>query len=48
MVTANQKSTIDIHTNKKKQPKHNTKDSHQTTREEKGGKKQEKQIQNSQ
>ena len=32
MVTANQKSTIDMHTNKKKQSKHNTKDSHQTTR----------------
>ena len=33
MVTANQKSTIDTHTNKKKQSKHNTKESHQTTRE---------------
>ena len=39
MVTANQKSTIDTYTNKKKQPKHNTKDSHQTTREENKGRK---------
>ena len=30
----NQKSAIDKCTNKKKQSKHNTKDSHQTTREE--------------
>ena len=41
MVTANQKSTIDMHTNKKKQSKHNTKDSPQTTREE--GKKKDQQ-----
>ena len=34
MVTANQKPTIDKHTNKKKQSKHNTKVSHQTIREE--------------
>ena len=34
MVTANQKSTIDIHTQKKKQSKHNTKDIHQVIREE--------------
>ena len=33
-VTANQKSTIDTQTNKKNQPKYNTKDSHQTTRGE--------------
>ena len=33
MVTANQKSTIDTHRNRKKQYKCNTKDSHQTTRE---------------
>ena len=33
-VTANQKSTIDTHTNKKNQLKYNTKDSHQTTRGE--------------
>ena len=33
MVTANQKSTIDIHTKRKKECKHNTKDSHQITRE---------------
>ena len=32
--TANQKCTIDIHTNKKNQLKCNTKDSHQITREE--------------
>ena len=36
MVTANQKSAIDIHTKKKKQSKHNTKNSHQITREERG------------
>ena len=35
MVTANQKSTIDTHTKKKKESKHNTKVSHQTTREQK-------------
>ena len=34
MGTANPKATIDTHTKKKKQPKHNTKDGHQTTREE--------------
>ena len=34
MVTENQKSTIDIHTQKKKQSKHNTKDIHQVIREE--------------
>ena len=34
MGNANQKTTTDIHTKKKKQPKHNTKDGHQTTREE--------------
>ena len=33
MGNANQKTTIDTHTKKKKQPKHNTKDGHQTTRE---------------
>ena len=32
-VTANQESTKDTYTNKKKQFKHNTKNSHQTTRE---------------
>ena len=46
MVTANQKSTIDTHTNKKKQSKHNTKDSNQTTREGKK-KDRQKQIQSS-
>ena len=34
MVTTNQKSTIDTHTKKKKESKHNTKVSHQITREE--------------
>ena len=34
MVTENQKSTTDKHMYKKKQSKHNTKDSHQTTREQ--------------
>ena len=34
MGTTNQKSTIDTHTKKKKQSKHNTKDNHQITREE--------------
>ena len=29
MVTTNQKTTVDTHTKKKKQSKHNTKDSHQ-------------------
>ena len=33
-VTASQKSMIDTHTDKKKQFKYNTKDSHQTTKEE--------------
>ena len=35
MGNANQTTTIDKHTQKKKQPKHNTKDGHQTTREQK-------------
>ena len=34
MGAANQKPTIDEHTKKKKQSKHNTKDSHDITREE--------------
>ena len=34
MGTANPQTTIDTHTKKKKQPKHNTRDSHQITREE--------------
>ena len=34
MVTARQKSIIDIHTKRKKEAKPNTKDSHQITREE--------------
>ena len=33
MGIANPKTTIDTQTRKKKQPKHNTKDDHQTTRE---------------
>ena len=33
MGTANPKTTIDTHTKMKKQPKHITKDGHQTTRE---------------
>ena len=35
MVTTNQKSTINTHAKKKKQSKHNSKDSHQITREQK-------------
>ena len=34
MVTINQKSIIDIHTKKKEESKHNSRDSHQITREE--------------
>ena len=34
IVTANQKSTIDAHIKRKKESKHNTKVSHQITREE--------------
>ena len=34
IVTTNQKSTIETHTKKKKESKHNTKVSHQITREE--------------
>ena len=50
MITAKQKSIIDIHTEKKKESKYNTNGSHQITREEKkkGGKKEDpqKQVQN--
>ena len=42
MITANQKSTIDTHTNKKKQSKYNNKNCHQTTREENKRKREEK------
>ena len=35
MVTTNQKSRIDLHTKKKKESKHNTKDNHQMTSEQK-------------
>ena len=46
MVTANQKSIMDTHTKKKKESKHNTKDSHQITREEnKRGKGKKKDLQ---
>ena len=34
MGNVNQKSTVDAHTKVKNQPKHNTKDSHHTIREE--------------
>ena len=34
MATTNRKSTIDTHTKKKKESKHNAKDSYQITREE--------------
>ena len=34
MVTTQQKSVMDTHTQKKKEPKHNTKDRHQITRED--------------
>ena len=34
MGNANQKTIIDTHTHTQKQPKHNTKDGHQTIREE--------------
>ena len=45
--TANPQSTVDTHTKKKKQPKHNTKDGHQTTREEnKRGREEKKPYQN--
>ena len=35
MVTTNQKSVIDTHAKKRKELKHNTKDSHQITGEQK-------------
>ena len=41
-VTANQKSTIDTHTNKKNQLKYNTKESHQVTRGENKRRREEK------
>ena len=37
MVTSNQKHTIDAHATKKKQPKHNTKDTQITSEENKRG-----------
>ena len=45
MGTANPKTTIDTHTKKKKQPKHNTKDGHQTTRDENKRGRKEKDLQ---
>ena len=39
MVTTIQKSIVDIHTKKKKESKHNTKDSHKIIREQKKGEK---------
>ena len=41
-MTANQKSTIDTQTSKKNILKYNTKDSHQTTRGENKGRREEK------
>ena len=49
MVTTSQKYVIDKHTKKKKESRHNSKDSHQITteqREERGKKDLQKQIQN--
>ena len=52
MVTTNQESIIDKHTQKRKESKHNIKDSHQITREErkrrKGKKEPQKQSENNQ
>ena len=44
MVTANQKSTIDTNTNKKKQSKQNAKNSHQTVREGNKRRREEKRL----
>ena len=46
MVTVDKKSTIDIHTKKKKQSKHNSKDSHQIPREENERGREEKRLTN--
>ena len=46
MVTTNQESIIDKHTQKRKESKHNTKDSHQIIREESKRKKEQKELQN--
>ena len=46
MGTANPKTTIDTHMKKKKQPKHNTTDVHQTTREENKRKRRKKTYKN--
>ena len=45
MVTTNKKSTTDTHRKKKKQPKQNTKVSHQITREENKRGREEKDLQ---
>ena len=47
MATTNQKSTIDTHTQKEKESKHNTKYSHQITRKErkKKGRKEKRKLQ---
>ena len=45
MVTTNQKCIIDIHTHKKKESKYNSPQSHQITREEENGGKEEKDLQ---
>ena len=42
MATANQKYIIDTHTHKRKESKHNTKDSHQVTREKSKTRKEQK------
>ena len=46
MVTEKQKSLIDIHIKKKMKSKHNTKDSHRTTREDNERKRGKKDLQN--
>ena len=48
MITANQKSVIDMHTKKEKLIKHNAKYSHQIQENKKRGKDLQKQIQNKQ
>jgi len=42
MATANQKYIIDTHAHKRKESKHNTKDSHQVTREKSKRRKEQK------
>ena len=45
MGTANSKTTIDTHTKKKKLPKHNTKNGHQSTSQENKRGREEKDLQ---